>query len=150
MTGSELISKRKDGFEISFDAETSQRMRGIRRKGTKPELIVRQILHGLGHRFRVKNRDLPGSPDIANRKRRWVVFVHGCFWHRHGCKATTTPTRNREFWMAKFERNRERDTERIRTLEADGYRVVVVWECETKHNLEKLAARIVRELPSTP
>lgn len=122
-------------------------MAGVRQKDTKPELIVRQILHGLGHRYRVRNGDLAGSPDIANRRHRWAVFVHGCYWHRHGCKATTTPRRNRAFWEAKFQRNVERDEDRIRRLKSDGYRVVVVWECETKRDLDGLRRRLKPELP---
>lgn len=143
-----LIEKRKDGHTIRFDEETSERMAGVRQKDTKPELIVRRILHGLGHRYRVRNRDLPGSPDIANRSRGWVVFVHGCYWHRHGCKATTTPKRNREFWEAKFRRNVERDAERSAALRDAGYEVVVVWECETKRDLDALRVRLTQELPS--
>lgn len=142
-----LIEKRKDGYTIRFDEDTSERMAGVRRSDTKPELIVRRLLSELGHRFRVRNRDLPGSPDIANRTRGWVVFVHGCYWHRHGCRATTTPKRNRAFWEAKFRRNVERDAERVRALREQGYRVVVVWECETKKELDVLRSRLKRELP---
>lgn len=141
------IEKRKDGFLIRVDAATSRRMAGIGRRNTKPELIVRQLLHAMGHRFRVNNCDLPGSPDIANRTRRWVVFVHGCYWHRHGCRATTTPTRNRPFWEAKFERNVARDAAREKTLRAAGFDVVIVWECETKRDLTELEQRLRRLLP---
>jgi len=81
----------------------------------------------------VHNRDLPGSPDIANRARKWAVFVHGCFWHRHvGCKRTTTPTRNRSFWIEKFRANIARDARVQAVLRSEGYRVIVVWECETE------------------
>jgi DNA mismatch endonuclease (patch repair protein) len=94
--------------------------------------MVRKLLHALGYRFRVHNRDLPGSPDVANRTRRWAVFVHGCFWHRHGgCKRTTTPTRNQEFWLDKFAANLARDARVQAALREQGYRVMVVWECET-------------------
>lgn len=144
---SRVTEKIKDGHLLRVDEETSRRMARIRQRDTKPELIVRKILHAQGHRFRVRNRDLPGSPDIANRARRWVVFVHGCYWHRHGCKATTTPTRNREFWLAKFARNVERDRERADTLREAGYTVVVVWECETKRSLGELGARLQAALP---
>lgn len=141
------IQKRKDGYNLCFDEATSLRMAGVRRAHTGPELVVRHILHALGHRFRVGNRDLPGSPDIANRRRKWVVFVHGCFWHRHGCKATTTPTRNRPFWEAKFERNVARDQERVASLDDLGFEVVVVWECETKRDLTALQQRLKATLP---
>jgi DNA mismatch endonuclease (patch repair protein) len=107
-------------------------MANIRQRGTRPELVVRSVARRMGLHFRVQNRDLPGSPDLANRKRKWVVFVHGCFWHRHeACAKTTTPTRNREFWEAKFVANVGRDRRAVEALRAAGYRVVVVWECET-------------------
>lgn len=115
------------------DPATSRRMADIRQHGTKPELIVRRIVTALGHRYRVKNRDLPGSPDLANRSRGWAIFVHGCYWHRHeGCRLATTPKRNREFWVAKFERNVARDRQAVRDLEELGFAVLVIWECETR------------------
>jgi DNA mismatch endonuclease, patch repair protein len=131
---------------LVVDDATSARMALVRQKGTLPELVVRRALSALGHRFRLGNRRLEGSPDIVNQSRRWVVFVHGCFWHRHGCKATTTPSRNREFWEAKFQRNIERDRRSIEALRGRGYTVVVVWECETKRSPEALRARLAAEL----
>jgi len=108
---------------------------------------VRRILYSLGHRYRVQNRNLPGSPDIANRSRRWAIFVHGCYWHRHaGCKKATTPKRNSEFWKAKFERNVQRDASAVRELEAMGFRVVTVWECETA-DFDELAIALREQLP---
>jgi DNA mismatch endonuclease (patch repair protein) len=119
--------------DLIVDANTSARLGRIRQHGTAAELAVRRLLHSLGRRFRVHNRDLPGSPDIANRSRKWVVFVHGCFWHRHiGCKRATTPSRNRDFWLQKFEANAARDVRVQAALREHGYRVVVVWECETE------------------
>lgn len=92
---------------------------------------MRRFLHALGHRFRVHNRDLPGSPDVANRTRRWAVFVHGCFWHRHeGCPRTTTPSRNRQFWLDKFAANVRRDERVQGQLRELGWKVLVIWECE--------------------
>jgi DNA mismatch endonuclease (patch repair protein) len=121
-------------------------MAGIRQKGTKPELIVRATMTVLGHRYRVENRDLAGSPDLANRARRWAIFVHGCFWHRHpGCRLASTPKRNADFWLAKFERNVERDRAVVSSLEEIGFTVVVVWECETR-TPEQLATRLHVEL----
>jgi DNA mismatch endonuclease, patch repair protein len=117
---------------LIVDDATSVRLGRIRQHGTAAELAVRSLIHSLGRRFRVQNRDLPGSPDIANRRRRWVVFVHGCFWHRHEhCKRTTTPSRNRQFWIDKFEANVARDARVQSALRRRGYRVIVVWECET-------------------
>ena len=133
----------REGHLLLVDDATSERMGRVRQKGTRPELVLRALLRSLGHRFRLANRDLDGSPDIANRRRRWAVFVHGCFWHRHGCKATTTPSRNREFWEAKFQRNVARDRRSEEALRAQGYTVVVVWECETKRAPELLRERLI-------
>lgn len=83
---------------------------------------------------------------MANRRRRWAVFVHGCFWHRHGCKASTRPSRNREFWAAKFARNVERDRRAVEALRARGYVVVVIWECETKAGLERVTTLLQQAL----
>lgn len=121
-------------------------MAGVRQKGTKPELVVRRVLSTLGHRYRIHNRELPGSPDIANRSRGWAVFVHGCFWHRHeGCRRATTPKRNAAFWHAKFERNVQRDRESVAALERRGYFVAVIWECETRDR-ENLCLRLKVQL----
>jgi DNA mismatch endonuclease, patch repair protein len=136
----------REGHLLVVDDATSARMGLVRQRGTSPELVVRTALAALGHRFRLTNRDLPGSPDVANRTRRWAVFVHGCFWHRHGCKATTTPGRNREFWEAKFARNVARDRRALEALQADGYTVVVIWECETKRDPERVRALLAEAL----
>lgn len=134
---------------LILDADTSRRLGRIRQHGTSAELTVRRALHAAGHRFRVHNRDLPGSPDIANRSRKWAVFVHGCFWHRHpGCKRTTTPSRNRDFWTLKFDQNVARDTRVQKTLRDMGYRVVVIWECEVlEAGKRKAFRRALEKLP---
>lgn len=133
-----------DGHRIVVDDETSERMGRVRQTGTKPELLVRQIIYDLGHRYRVENRDLPGSPDIANRSRSWAVFVHGCYWHRHrGCSKTTTPTRNRAFWEDKFRANVARDKRALMRLRRMAYRVTVVWECQAEES-ETLKRRLAR------
>jgi DNA mismatch endonuclease (patch repair protein) len=138
-----------DGHRILIDDETSARMGRVRQRGTRPELIVRQLIHGLGHRYRVKNRDLPGSPDIANRSQGWAVFVHGCYWHRHpGCSKSTTPRRNRAFWKDKFRVNVERDRRALRQLRRMGYRTKVVWECQCSREQE-LGRRLDRWLSMT-
>lgn len=111
---------------------------------------MRLAAYSLGHRFRIHNRDLPGSPDIANRTRKWAIFVHGCFWHRHnGCPRTTTPKRNRAFWVEKFEANRARDRRVRAALRRDGYRTVVVWECESEAP-SRLRAKLERDLGPAP
>lgn len=131
-------------FGLEVDKKTSVRMGQVRQHGTAAELAVRRALYELGARFRTHNKDLPGSPDVANRARHWAVFVHGCFWHRHGgCKRTTTPTRNREFWTAKFDANVERDARVIADLEQRKYDVLVIWECEAE-NPEKLRPKLVQ------
>lgn len=140
----------REGHVLEVDDATSARMALVRQKGTRPELVVRSALNALGHRFRLANRDLPGSPDVANRIRRWAVFVHGCFWHRHGCRATTTPGRNREFWEAKFARNVARDERAAEQLRALGYTVVVIWECETKRGLAGVRAALASALGRRP
>jgi DNA mismatch endonuclease (patch repair protein) len=138
----------REGHVLEVDDATSLRMAGIRQKSTRPELLVGKLLRALGLRYRLTNRDLPGSPDFAHRRARWALFVHGCFWHRHGCSATTTPARNREFWEAKFARNVARDARSIEELRASGYRVIVVWECETKRGEAELLARLSQEFAS--
>jgi DNA mismatch endonuclease (patch repair protein) len=108
-------------------------MSRIRGKDTGPERVVRSALHRLGYRFRLHRGGLPGRPDIVLPKHHAVVFVHGCFWHRHsGCRRCTTPTHNRSFWAAKLERNAVRDKANKRALRKLGWRVVVVWECESE------------------
>lgn len=121
----------------------SRMMSGIRGKDTKPELVVRSFLHRAGLRFRLHVK-LPGKPDLVFPKFRTVVFVHGCFWHRHpGCRYTTTPANNADFWRVKFAANVARDERVTRQLEEQGWRVLVVWACELEERkLLKLAATI--------
>lgn len=111
-------------------------------KNSKPEIVVRQLLHAMGYRFRLHAKELPGRPDIVMRPRRKVIFVHGCFWHRHeGCRRTTTPKTRREFWEAKFEANKARDRRVQAELVEAGWRYLVVWECEVKDR-ETLAGKL--------
>ncbi len=121
-------------------------MARIGAKDTRPELAVRQLLHRLGYRYRLHRQDLPGRPDICFVGRRKVIFVHGCFWHRHeGCRRTTTPKTRTSFWNDKFERNIARDRVNLSDLGRLGWEALVVWECETI-DLEALAPRLVRFL----
>jgi|TARA_R100000455_G_C6268405_1_gene123884 DNA mismatch endonuclease (patch repair protein) len=108
-------------------------MSGIRGKDTKPEMVVRRGLHAMGFRFRLHDRSLPGNPDLVLRKYRTVIFVHGCFWHRHDCRYFKWPATRPEFWRNKILRNVERDEENVAALEAMGWRVLTVWECETRN-----------------
>lgn len=108
-------------------------MAGIPSKDTKPEIIVRKLAHGLGYRYRLHDRKLPGSPDLVFPSRRKVIFVHGCFWHRHsGCRLAYFPRSNIEFWQTKFDTNVQRDKRVIKKLEETGWDVLVIWECETR------------------
>lgn len=116
-------------------ARRSENMRRIKSKDMKPELLVRQMVHGLGHRYRLHRKDLPGKPDLVFGPKRKVIFVHGCFWHGHereGCLDARRPKSNTGYWNPKLTRNKERDAERIAALEANGWDVLVIWECETK------------------
>ena len=115
-------------------ARRSENMRAIRSKNTSPEKRVRSAAHRLGLRFRLHRKDLPGSPDLLFPSRRIALFVHGCFWHRHeGCPGATTPKTNIEYWSRKFRGNIERDRKNRKKLEEDGWKVLVIWECETKN-----------------
>lgn len=111
----------------------SWNMSRIRSKNTKPEIIVRSLLHRMGYRFRLHRKDLPGKPDIVLTKYKTVIFVHGCFWHRHkGCKRCTTPSTNKDYWLKKFERNIANDRMYKKAIKKDGWKVIIVWECETQ------------------
>ena len=113
------------------DPVRSRIMRSVPRKDTKPEMALRRALHAEGYRFRTNVRALPGSPDIVFTARRKVIFVHGCFWHRHeNCRMATIPKNNEEFWEAKFLSNVERDGRKMKELSILGWSVRVVWECE--------------------
>ena len=126
--------------------ERSANMARIRAKNTGPELTVRRLLHSLGYRYRLHRRDLPGTPDICFPGRKKVIFVHGCFWHRHaGCSRTTTPKTRTSFWENKFTANVVRDRRNLSGLAEVGWDAIVVWECETA-DLEALASRLVRFL----
>ncbi|HCF1767782.1 very short patch repair endonuclease [Pseudomonas aeruginosa] len=106
-------------------------MRAVKRAHTGPEVVVRRALHALGLRFRLHRRDLPGSPDIVLPRFRTVVFVHGCFWHRHpGCRYASTPKTRQEYWLPKFKANVERDAKKEAQLRELGWRVLVIWGCE--------------------
>lgn len=125
-------------------------MSRVRGKNTRPERAARSLLHCLGYRFTVngpKNKRLPGKPDIVMPKFKAVIFIHGCFWHRHqGCKRATTPKSNRQYWLPKFERNVQRDKTTQTILQKAGWKVIIVWECELR-DPEAVAARFIRELP---
>lgn len=121
-------------------------MRRVRGKNTSPELAVRRAAHRLGYRFRLYRKDLPGTPDIVFPGRKLALFVHGCFWHRHeGCRRCTTPKTREAFWAAKFEANVARDARSLRALEAMGWLVGVVWECQVADSskLDRLLTQLL-------
>ena len=123
--------------------ERSKNMAAIKSKNTNPEIKVRKLLHSLGYRFRLHKKELPGSPDIVLKKYKTVVFVHGCFWHRHKeCKYASNPKTREEFWNKKFLSNIERDIKVRERIKAAGWKSIVVWECELK-DIQKLKKRII-------
>ena len=123
--------------------QRSRNMSAIKSKNTKPEIAVRKVLHSMGYRFRLHGKDLPGSPDIVLPKYKTVIFVHGCFWHRHeNCKYASTPKTRQEFWNKKFKKNIERDLEIQENIKNIEWRSVVIWECETK-NIDNLKEKII-------
>lgn len=123
-------------------------MSRIRGRDTTPERLVRSLLHRMGYRFRLHRKDLPDRPDIVLPRYRTVVMVHGCYWHRHpACHLAYTPKSNREFWGKKFAENVRRDSLQYEELRAMGWRVIVVWECETK-DLQALSGRLLQNFDS--
>ena len=121
-------------MDIMTPAERSAMMSRIRGTDTKPELFVRRTLHAMGYRFRTHVRDLPGRPDLVFTKRHAVILVHGCFWHRHGCRKTYAPKSRQEFWQEKFKGNIARDKRNQNLLLDAGWRVLIVWECEVEND----------------
>jgi DNA mismatch endonuclease, patch repair protein len=133
--------------DVFTPEKRSEVMARVGTKNTKPELLVRSLLHKMGYRFRLHRKDLPGSPDIVLPKYRTVIFVHGCFWHRHpGCRRATTPKNNFEYWERKFDRNKERDEKAKSALGERGWNVLTVWECETTRNGVGLAGKLAETL----
>ncbi|MCA9293212.1 MAG: DNA mismatch endonuclease Vsr [Phycisphaerales bacterium] len=116
--------------------ERSENMRRVRNCDTGPELTVRRLAHNLGYRYRLHRNDLPGCPDLVFPRRMCVIFVHGCFWHRHNCRrGNAMPGTRTAFWKAKFEATARRDRHTVHQLRRKGWRVLIVWECQTRdHN----------------
>lgn len=129
-------------------AERSALMARIRGTNTKPEVLVRSALHRAGFRFRLHTQGLPGRPDIVLARHGVVIFVHGCFWHRHGCTLSSEPRTRQRFWREKFDRNVARDARNARELRKLGWRVLTVWECalRTQAKRERAMASLVRRI----
>ena len=125
----------------------SRIMAAVRQKDTAPEMRVRRLLHGIGYRYRLHDRNLPGKPDVVFSARRKVIFVNGCFWHGHKCRKGRIPKSNVEFWRAKITRNRARDAEAIGELRSEGWSVRIVWQCELRDE-GSLKGRLVGFLES--
>ena len=133
--------------DVVDPATRSRMMAGIRGKNTRPEVQIRSALHLAGFRFRLHDRSLPGSPDLVLPKYRAVIFVHGCFWHRHqGCTYAKIPATRREFWLAKFEANQERDLRARKALLDAGWRVFTIWGCGVRHDLQEVISGVSRAL----
>lgn len=129
--------------------QRSRLMQAVKSRDTTPERAVRSLLHSLGYRFRLHRRDLPGTPDIVLPGRHSVIFVHGCFWHAHGCRIGQPPKSRLEYWRPKLDGNKARDLRKLEQLEEAGWRVMVVWQCELR-DLGALAAKLETFLDAAP
>ncbi len=128
---------------IKVSEKRSKNMSAIKSKNTKPEIAVRKLLHSMGYRFRLHRKDLPGSPDIVLPKYKTVIFVHGCFWHRHeNCKYASNPKTRKEFWENKFKANVKRDKNNFKELKNLNWKVLVIWECELNYLQEIITQNI--------
>jgi len=121
--------------------DRSKNMAAIRSKDTQPEMVVRRLVHSMGYRYRLHSPDLPGKPDLVFASKKKVIFVHGCFWHQHGCKFSTLPKSNMDYWLPKLARNRERDEQQLRALKVAGWKFLVLWECKLD-DIDYLTRRI--------
>lgn len=129
-------------MDVLTPQQRSYCMSRIRKYDTTPELVVRSVVHRLGYRFRLYRRDLPGCPDLVLPRHRKVIFVHGCWWHRHNCRlGKRTPKSRRDYWLPKLARNKERHKGNVRSLRKQGWDVLTVWECQVK-NLPELITRL--------
>lgn len=128
-----------DKFSARKRSEIMSRIRG---KNTKPEITVRKLIYSLGYRYRLHVNKLPGCPDLVFHGRKKAIFVHGCFWHCHGCKKGQPPKSKLDYWLPKLEENKLRDARNIRELEMLGWQIMIIWQCEIK-DIENLKQRIV-------
>ncbi|WP_095161839.1 very short patch repair endonuclease [Pseudomonas sp. Irchel 3F5] len=131
------------------DAATRSRMMsGIQGKNTSPEIFIRKALHSRGFRFRIHVKSLPGSPDLVLPKHKAVVFVHGCFWHGHDCRYFKVPQTRTQFWLEKIEKNQARDQQQVNALRAQGWRVLVIWECAVRSIKKQKSTLLVDQIAS--
>ncbi|MDX8410370.1 MAG: DNA mismatch endonuclease Vsr [Mariprofundaceae bacterium] len=122
-------------YDPLSEEQRSERMSRIRRADTKPEMTVRRLVHGMGYRYRLHAKELPGHPDLVFRPRKKVIFVHGCFWHQHGCSQYRMPKSRKEFWLPKLRKNVERDQYVYQQLETRGWGILLIWECQLKNTI---------------
>ena len=135
-------------MDIFDKSKRSQLMAKVKQKNTAPEIIVRKFLFSKGFRYRINVKSLSGTPDIVLSKYKTVIFVHGCFWHGHACRAGHLPSSNLDYWVTKIEKNIERDNRKINELEKLGWNVVVIWQCEIKalKNREIRFSKLISEI----
>lgn len=135
-------------MDIFDKSKRSQLMAKVKQKNTAPEIIVRKFLFSKGFRYRINVKSLSGTPDIVLSKYKTVIFVHGCFWHGHTCRAGHLPSSNLDYWVTKIEKNIERDNRKINELEKLGWNVVVIWQCEIKalKNREIRFSKLISEI----
>jgi DNA mismatch endonuclease (patch repair protein) len=133
-------------MDVFSKRKRSKIMSANKSKDTKPEKAVRSALHAKGYGFRLHRRDLPGTPDVVLNKYKVVIFIHGCFWHQHGCKASSRPHTNKAYWNKKFADNQAREKKNFAELRELGWKVVVVWECDINKNIRAVASGLDRML----
>ncbi|MDY7011182.1 MAG: very short patch repair endonuclease [Planctomycetota bacterium] len=135
-------------MDVLTPEQRRRNMSAIRGRDTKPEMIVRRLIHGMGYRYRLHVRNLPGCPDIVFTSRRKVIFVHGCFWHRHNCRlGDPVPQTRAAFWKAKLDENKRRDEKHRRQLRRMGWNVLIIWECQiSPKKMDRLTALLARFL----
>ncbi|MEW5680294.1 very short patch repair endonuclease [Comamonas kerstersii] len=129
-------------MDVHSPEQRTFNMSRIKGVNTKPEMLVRRWLWANGYRYRLHARELPGKPDIVFRGSKAAIFVHGCFWHRHGCRYATMPATKQDFWIKKFRQNTDRDKRNIQHLQMEGWRVLILWECEIKKDFERVEFKL--------
>lgn len=140
------LSEENKNYDVLTVTQRKYCMSRIKCKNTKPEMLVRKALHRQGFRYQLHRNDLPGKPDMVFPKYRTVIFINGCFWHRHGCKLTYLPKANRLFWEKKFSDTILRDTKNIEALKSTGWSVIIVWECELQQDFKNCISELISHI----
>lgn len=137
---------------MSFDPlspfQRSERMSRIKDRDTKPEIFVRRLIFNAGYRYRINVKKLPGSPDVVFKSKKKIIFIHGCFWHQHGCNNYRMPHSKLDYWLPKLKRNVERDKDNIARLKEEGWSILVIWECEIINSIQ-ISEKIISFLESS-